>query len=254
MFKLLQRLFKYNTDSFYRKDQMGILARYLREKDNWDLHLNNTKHYILNYFNENNPTNIMVIGSGWLLDFPEVILVNTEVNVILCDISHPAQIVNKYKNSKNIHFKRMDATGGLLKLAENSNTISEFITQLSGFKNNLDFTQYNMVVSLNVLNQLDILLVEYLETKFEVNDEYKQKIKQIVQEQHLSILPKGSSVLITDYIEKSITNTGVVADKGLVNTDLGIYSNIKKWNWVFDTHKRYRSGVNTTMEVIAISK
>ena len=83
-------------------DQEGIMNRYLREKDHWDLHLNRTKKFILDSFIKKERRSVAVLGSGWLLDLPLNELVNRFEKILLVDINHPAQIRNKVRSYNNV--------------------------------------------------------------------------------------------------------------------------------------------------------
>ena len=56
--------------------------------------------------------------------------------------------------------------------------------------------EYDLVISLNLLNQLDILLCDYLKEKFKIdNEETLLPIRKIIQQNHLDILPVNKTKL-----------------------------------------------------------
>ncbi|MDX9697808.1 MAG: hypothetical protein RBT49_18595, partial [Bacteroidales bacterium] len=54
----------------YTSDQQGIIKRYLREKEGWDIHISKTKQAVLQSSNTKKKGKVLVLGSGWLLDCP----------------------------------------------------------------------------------------------------------------------------------------------------------------------------------------
>ena len=54
----------------FKKDQNGIINRYLREKGSWKTHLSNTKKFITDFTKNKAKNSCVVLGSGWLLDVP----------------------------------------------------------------------------------------------------------------------------------------------------------------------------------------
>lgn len=57
-------------------DQQGIINRYLREKDVWNEHLENSKSFITGCLKKRMARNILILGSGWLLDLPAPMLMS----------------------------------------------------------------------------------------------------------------------------------------------------------------------------------
>jgi len=76
----------------YISDQRGIINRYINEGKNWNLHLENTKKYIINSTKTKNKENVAILGSGWLLDLPLSFLNENFKTIYLVDIYHPRQI------------------------------------------------------------------------------------------------------------------------------------------------------------------
>ena len=95
----------------FKKDQNGIINRYLREKGGWETHLTNTKDVILHSSKNKEKESCLVLGSGWLLDVPIDNLKDTFKKVYLVDIVHPKQITHKYRKYKNIEFIKVDISG-----------------------------------------------------------------------------------------------------------------------------------------------
>lgn len=235
----------------YKSDQKGIINRYLNEGDNWNNHLENTKNYIL-FALPFSLKNVAILGSGWLLDVPIKELINKKLNIDLIDIIHPKQIQNKFANNNNVNFVTADLTNGLVELVQKSISFNQFCLHLKTWEAYKGLSKYDFVVSLNLLNQLDILLCDLIKKKFNVTDSELLPIRKIIQEFHVKSLPKGKSCLITDYEEINyIKNKLDNKAMELVYMGLDFLSEKKVWQWKFDTNKTYRLKYNTTFNVIA---
>ncbi|MBN1598731.1 MAG: hypothetical protein JW894_10585 [Bacteroidales bacterium] len=240
-------------------DQTGILSRYIREEHNWLNHLNNTKQFILDCLSQNNAETISVFGSGWLLDLPEQLLSERSYKkVVLYDLHHPVEVKRKFRNYHHIFFEEIDLTGGLIEkvylMTKKRGSFSEekIITESENLKVNLPI-ETDYYISLNILNQLDILIIDYLKSRIKISDTTILKLRKLIQANHRELLKKNKSCLVTDYEELSINKNGdVVGTKTLVHIKLPEGKRIKKWMWKFDTQKTYHPGFNTYFNVIGI--
>lgn len=237
----------------YVKDQNGIQNRFVRESKQWQSHLNNTKTYIINTaVSMQRQGSIAILGSGWLFDVPIDELSNTYTNVDLYDIVHPEQIVVKMNKYKNVHLKQIDLTGGAVSLAEKARTFDEFLLLFNTIYLS-DFSQYDCVVSVNLLNQLDIILCDYLTKKFNVQESQLLPIRTMIQQRHIDMLPKGKTCLITDYCEENKSvDTSKEETKSLIYCNMPQGNHIEEWLWHFDTNQMYHKGWITTMKVRAM--
>jgi len=243
--------YKIIKNRHYTIDQNGIMNRYLTEKKNWQEHLNNSKQYILDCISNKNYNTLAILGSGWLLDVPVDDILKQGVKLYLLDINHPKQIVNKYKNEKNITFIKTDLTNNLTEKINYAKDINDFINIVNN-NSIIYFNKYDFVVSLNLLNQLDILLCDLLKKKFTVNNNDLINIRQTIQQNHLTGLSKGKGCIITDYNEinyKKQINEGV--SKQLIYVSLDNLKNKKEWIWNFDTKETYNSNLKTVFKVIS---
>lgn len=236
----------------YKYDQQGIINRFLAEEENWKEHLFKCKKCILESLPNEKVASVAILGSGWLLDVPVDELMEKTDNLILVDINHPRQIVNKYKNNPKITFVKADLTNNLVQRLKISKTYNEFLSYLESIKP-LDFlNQYSQVVSLNLLNQLDILLCDLLMKKFILKEENIVSVREKIQSAHLRSLPKGNSLIITDYEEINyLVSIDDFSSKNLIYTDLSEVNVLNEWLWKFDTHQTYRKNYYTTFKVLA---
>lgn len=246
-----QIISKIKSFQHYNTDQKGIIKRFFDEGDNWNLHLKNTKEYILKSFPNNNKS-IAILGSGWLLDVPvDDVLKRTE-KLILIDISHPKQILNRYKDNKQIIFIKADLTNNMIVGVQKSKTFIDFLKLAEKLKPIDYLNKYSFVVSLNLLNQLDILLCDLLKKKFKVADVDLLPIRAKIQTLHLQSLPVQKSCIITDYCEVSYNNNLKDSfEKSLIHTDLSCIKDRQEWIWTFDTKKTYKPKAKTNFKVLA---
>jgi hypothetical protein len=242
----------------YLSDQRGIIKRYINEKQGWDIHLTNTKKYITDYLKDKMCNSVAILGSGWLLDVPLEYLVNTLDKIILVDINHPHQIKHKVRRFENVELKCADISDGVIRQVYN--LIKNY--RRSGIKKDLKELEFpvfkpeeqaDFKISLNILNQLDILLTDYLK-KFSIYDESELNFfRSRIQKSHIGSLIPGKSCLITDYEEEIYNMDGTPDSKRkLVYTDLQDGINRKTWKWNFDMSGSYYNGKKTVFNVIAM--
>ena len=151
----------------------------------------------------------------------------------------------------------MDITGGVIDKAYQ--LVQEFartrkkqeatVLQSPGFVP--DFTP-GYVVSLNIMNQLDILIVDYLK-KFSIYDaEEIMLIRKMIQKAHIDSLPENNSCLITDYEELIYDDGTLERINPLVHVPLPEGKQKANWEWLFDSQKTYYHGKTTKFHVAAI--
>ena len=245
----------------FKKDQNGIINRYLREKGAWETHLSNTKKFITDFTKNKAKDSCVVLGSGWLLDVPIEDLRKIFNKVYLIDIVHPRQIIHKYRKNENIKFIQADISGYIMPvytLLKNSSKIKVPVNNIEqqfpeSFKEKIN--NASMIVSVNILNQLDILICDYI-TKFNIySDEEINAFRKIIQQKHIDLLSQNKSCIITDYEELNYDdNMQLVKNKPLVYIELPKSKNGKKWKWDFDLSKTYHKDYKTIFKVMAWEK
>ena len=238
----------------YVSDQLGIRTRFLREKGNWQSHLDNTRRFIVDAAaNTANHRSVAVLGSGWLYDVPLDELSQMFDSVTLVDIVHPESVKLKAGKLPNVNLVNADLTGGAVVKAAQAESFKQFVGWLPEAKPALSFDSFDLVVSVNLLNQLDILLCDYLKRRFGVADSDLLTVRRMVQQQHIDWLPKQHSCLITDYmqIDKPV-NGAPETETRLVYADMPNVAPFKEWEWVFDTSQRYSVKNNTYFKVLAV--
>ncbi len=245
----------------FLSDQLGIMNRYIREEGAWENHLENTKNYILKKAKQiRNKQQIVVLGTGWLLDIPYHELSLMFSNCYFVDIWHPQQIKHKIQKYPNIQLVSYDITGGIIKNAYKAQEkykkqgIKTSVDKLLCTPQNWglpDSLHPDLVVSVNLLNQLDILIVDNLKKSAIYSEEELQKLTTKIQQIHVEALKKHRTILISDIKEIHFDDdNNITGKKTLVFVDLQKIE--KKWIWDFDLTKNYYPDRNTRFEVIAV--
>lgn len=238
----------------YSDDQDGIMQRYINEEGCWNEHLNNSKEFIKEVVAKESPTSVAILGSGWLLDVPIDFLLEHCKKVYLYDIRHPKPIIHRFKARPEIEFVNMDITGGVMQYVyemvkkKNFDAISDFSEQIFSPAEEADLT-----ISVNVLNQLDILIVEYLRRFPKVSSETITTLRKKIQLAHIKTLSAGKTALISDYEELLYDRTGnLVGNSSLVYETLPKGKWNKEWVWKFDNKMTYYPNRVTHFKVKAI--
>ncbi|MFP4023901.1 MAG: hypothetical protein ACLFVR_05180 [Thiohalospira sp.] len=243
----------------YLSDQKGIINRYIREKEHWDEHNTNCKNFILKSAKSKKKGKAVILGSGWLLDVPLKELSEQFEKVLLIDIIHPPQVLKKIGQYENVKAIKSDITGGLIDYVfdtlktDKKEKTKTLMTAGELFSYSLP-PATDFVVSLNVMTQLNILLTDYMKTSRLYSDGELQQFALLVQEEHLNILPKEKTCLITEYEEELYDENGqLLGVNPLIFVDLPKSKLTEnKWKWKFDSSMTYREDANTWFNVVAL--
>ena len=232
------------------------MSRFLKDPGAWEKHLANSRQYVLNFVRKNKPGKIAILGSGWLLDVPFEELAEFSSELVLVDIHHPRQIRHKLRNFQNVVFMEYEITGGTAyEVYDMVNEVKKGSREglknieCPGFKEEIEADYY---ISLNILDQLDTVIIEYLQ-KFPgwpVDDVCELRKK--IQAAHINSLPKGRSCLITDIEEIVISKKGEKKHNPLIYVPLPRAINPKSWSWEFDNTGGYNQGEITHFRVKAM--
>jgi hypothetical protein len=239
----------------YLSDQDGIIRRYLREKEGWEEHTRKTREFILESLGKTEVSHIVVLGSGWLLDFPLEELPAGIKKISLIDVNFPGQVVRRAEKTGKAEFITADITGGFISAVYESakNKRSRFEIPSGVLSPSIDPEPGKMLVSLNILNQLDILLVEYIERKLECDAETIAGFRRVIQESHINMLIQHPFILVSDTREILFNNKGdVTEEKDLLFTPFPKGELSREWDWMFDTRQLYNENADTLMKVRAV--
>ncbi len=243
-----------NSRMGFTSGQAGIMRRMLREEGGWQNHLVNSSEYIREAVKIYKPKTVRILGSGWLLDVPIKFLEDNSEKVILTDITHPNQILNKYSNNKKIVFETIDITGNLVDLGyqqrKKSYSHQEFIQSIKNSPN-LEFSE-DLVVSLNLTSQLSVFLTDYLSKQVKISNNQAIEIAEAIQLKHFEMLPIGKSILITDFEEEYYDEDDkFIGSKPTVFAAIPDGNNRKEWIWHFDSKMMYKPNCKTKLRVVA---
>lgn len=236
------------------------MNRYLREKVNWDPHLVKTRRFIGDCFEGRSVKKVAVLGSGWLLDVPLESMRERFDKVFLVDIFHPPQIRKKTGAMMNVELVEADLTGGaVMHIRDMARGLKrrpvkgeEEIGRIE-LTPPLDHLPVDAFISVNLLNQLDILLVDYLR-KTQLHREFpSDTFREKIQSFHLKWMTAQRGGLVTDARECTMNErTGSWDVRSLLHAPLPGGFRHDRWEWDFDTRGSYRPGSLTRMEVEAV--
>lgn len=241
----------------YYNDQKGIMNRYLREVQNWNTHIIRTKKAILEGIEGKSQGKVIVLGSGWLLDVPYEELSGSFREVWLADVYHPPQVMKKAAQYSNIKFVQVELTG-LADQIYNAAKVyrkTKFKTPVEEFRSAIpiDLSQYDYVISCNVLDQLDVILTDFLRDSSAYTEQELEVITRKIQKAHLDALPRNKSLLICDVEEWVMDAEERVSKKRpLVFEPLPGKESMITWIWKFDTHMTYYPSHITHFKVAAV--
>ena len=242
----------------YYNDQKGIMNRYLREVQNWNVHLEKTQKAILEGMAGKSRNKVIVLGSGWLLDVPLTELAKSFKEVWLVDVYHPPQVIKKASQYSNIKFIQTELTG-LAEQIYNSTKVyrkTRFKTPVEVLKPApvIDLNPYDYIISCNILSQLDIILMDYLrEYHVYSTEEMEYMVKQI-QKAHIDILPNKKTLLICDLEEWVMdAEEKVSTRRPLVFVPLPGMETMTSWIWKFDTKMTYYPNHKTYFKVASFN-
>lgn len=241
----------------FLSDQKGIIRRFEREEENWTEHLNNTKNKILQSAINKDKNSVIILGSGWGLDVPIVELAEMFKKVYLVDIFHPKYVRKIAKEYTNITFIEADITNGMIEKVYNfvKNYKKTFPLNIDSLFtiNPVDLSEFDYIVSVNILNQLDILILDYLQRKIKISISETSEIRNHIQTNHIQTMTLNKSLLISDYEELNIDNNEAVKNiKSLIYSSEFKANKGTKWVWKFDTKKTYHNSLKTYFNVVAI--
>lgn len=230
--RFLNRLGYYNY-------QEGLIYRHLKQKEGWHSHLNNCRNYILKAVNIAKPAKVTVLGSGWLLDFPLQEIVDMNIPVTLIDIVHPPEAVKQVSALRNVEMIEDDITGGLvheiwrktgsIPIFRKHKTLDDIKIPRFRFKGDP-----GLVISLNILSQLDVLPVKYLKKKSSMQESQFTCFREEIQRKHIECLQKYSSVIITDTEEIFFNRSGESSVVKSIVSEIPEGNYKEEWTWDFD--------------------
>jgi hypothetical protein len=238
----------------FEQDQDGILRRYMREKEEWKPHLQKTKEVILKQAEARSKKKAAVLGSGWLLDVPLPELSHLFEEIYLFDIRHPQTIKQQLSKYSNIQVIETDISGFAASVANLANQKQHHAIEIENLTPtfNFDLSEFDYIVSCNLLNQLDIILLDYLTSHINISHSIEIELRKLIQQTHLNRLPAQKSCLITDKEEVWLNKQHEIIDKKtLLFCSIPENHKIDSWSWHFDNHYKYHNNCSTWLNVEA---
>lgn len=241
----------------YYSYQSGLIYRHLNQEGGWDEHNRNCRSYILNVLDLIRPQKVTILGSGWLLDIPLVEIAEMTSFVELVDIVHPPQVKEQVSVYGNVHLIEADITGGLISEVWNK-THKSFFRKLNSLSE-IRIPEYmpdedpGLVISLNILTQLENLPLDYLRKKSAAPDDGFFNFRQCVQKKHVDFLHKHKSVLISDFEEVFTGNNGSRKVVPTICTDIPDGKMKEEWVWDFDSRGSDYYTSHSVLKVLAVT-
>jgi len=223
----------------YYNYQRGLIVHHLHDEGSWNTHLTNSRNFILKSLDFYKPSVVTVFGSGWLLDLPLVEMNEMAGEINLVDIIHPPEVKSQVANLKKVILREDDVTGGLIEEVWKKASHKTFLNKLRSIEEiNVNIYQPGfdpgLVISLNILTQLETLPVEFLRKRSKADEESFLLLRKKIQQNHLSFLESHSSVLISDHTEVVTESSGKTSGTKSVLIDLPEGKLKEEWDWYFD--------------------
>jgi len=237
--------------------QQGLIRRHIEQGSGWDSHLENSRRFILNAIDLFKPERVTVLGSGWLLDLPLAEITDKTAEVILADIVHPPEVIKQAGELKGVRVVELDVTGGLIEEVWMKRP-RPFLFKKQFSTANIIIPEFNpafdpgLVISLNILSQLDTLLVKFLTERSKISSNELLAFRKGIQTKHLEFLQRHQSVLITDTGEIFTDRSGNKTEVKSVLVDLPGGRLKEKWTWNFDPEGSDYYTKRSVLEVEAI--
>ena len=219
--------------------QNRLIYRHLNQESGWDSHLEHCREFIIRAIDFYKPEKVTVLGSGWLLELPLAELIEKTGKVCLVDIVHPPDVINQAGSLKKVELKELDLTGGLIEEVWNKTGKYSIFKKKHSIDNIIipeyrpDFDQ-GMLISLNILTQLESLLIDFIKKRSKISDEESTHFRTEIQKKHIDFLKKHRSVLISDVAEVITNRSGNITTIPTLITDLPSGQFSEEWTWNFD--------------------
>jgi hypothetical protein len=236
----------------------ALIHRHINQKGGWDTHLERCRNYILKIIDYTKPEKITVLGSGWLLDLPLVEILEKAGKVTLVDIIHPPAVFEHAGKMFNVELLEEDVTGGLIEEVWQKAGKYSFFNKLKS-PEGITIPEYKplfdpgLVISLNILTQLEILPLSFLKRRSSISDKEFSRLKAEIQKKHIDFLKKHRSVLISDFEEVFTDKSGNKTTIPTLMTGLPQGEFKEEWTWNFEQTGAYRYNSRSVMNVFAIS-
>jgi len=232
----------------FRTDQQGIINRYRRDKEGWDIHLHQTRSFILDCLPAS-ARRVVVLGSGWGLDLPLEELAKAAKELILIDIDHPMMMRRKARRFDHVRLVDMDLTNGAVEwFFRNRKHLSSLEYSMLTPP---ELPDADLIISLNIMTQLDRFVADYMVEKGLMGVEEIKPWRALIQRNHLRSL-SAPFCLISDYEEQIRYQNGQEEVIPTLYTNFPEGKKEDSWIWPFDHHGYYYAKARVELAVKAI--
>ena len=223
----------------YYNYQNGLIIHHVNQKGGWEGHQEHCRNLIEQALKLYKPEKITVLGSGWLLELPLAEMIGQSKKVCLIDIIHPPDVISQVGSYRNVELIEQDVTGGLIEEVWQKTSKYSYFNKMRSLED-IIVPEFNcdgdpgMVISLNILTQLESLMIDYLKKRSKIEEKEFNLFKTEIQRKHIDFLNKHRSVLITDYAEVITNRSGCIKTIPTLLTDLPHCKFSEEWTWNFD--------------------
>ena len=223
----------------YYDYQQGLIYRHLNQDKGWLSHEEHCRNFIIKALDHYKPPKVTVYGSGWLLELPLTEMAERVESISLVDIIHPPEVITQTAGFQNVQLVEEDVTGGLIEEVWKKAGNKTFLNRLSSL-NSISIPEYQpvndpgLVISLNILTQLEALPEKFLRKKSKATEEDFLNFRKKVQLVHLRFLEKHKSVMISDIAEVYTKEGGSSYQNDTVVAELPAGKIREDWIWDFD--------------------
>ncbi len=242
----------------YYAYQNGLIYNHLNQEGGWDSHLANCRSFIMKALDYFKPSNVTVLGSGWLLDLPLAEMLEKAEKIFLVDIVHPPEVVKQAGELRRVVLIGQDITGGLIEQIWNSTRALTFFRKMKSLES-ISIPEFvpafdpGVVISLNILTQLESRLLEWLKGRSEISSEDLIHFRKGIQEKHINFLTKHKAVLITDFEEVVTKKSGEVTSVPTLFVTLPQGHSREEWTWDIDLRGHESFNSRSVMKIVALT-
>lgn len=213
---------------------VALEARHKRCAEAWRPHLENCHRMIL----ENLPvaaTNILIVGSGPLLEIPIDELLKRQLQITLVDVVHPSRPRKLgAKFASQLKLLEIDVSGIVEAIkTKNFEDVRKFKFRPPPIESLLDGKSFDYVISANLISQLALDPYEALKKYYWADDTYFGRLAKRMGDQHLEWLKSfhAKTLIIADVERTYFDKHGQKVDKTASAYRLTAGEIVGNWDW-----------------------
>jgi len=233
------------------QEAIAMQARYKRHKTQWEPHLVNSRESVKFSANGIPPEkDIIILGSGLLLDIPINFLSGNFNHVYLVDVVHLRKIRSLCKNKSNVSLVEHDVTGFSQSLLS-KNTKNKSLNMQASIPCLTENT--GLIISANMLSQIHLAPVYYAEKALNYNDEQIAHLATKIMQDHIDLLnsARPQCCLIADHKRLYKDKLQNIVDIEMVFSDADFPEPDRTWYWEIAPKGELERNVSMTSEVFA---